>query len=170
VHAHVFSRESKAMKTLAIVASFILLAAWATASDIPWTHASEEGEDATSSHYYFYQSGGASVERVRWVWNGGAQNAPTVTEYVFETGKLTIRHLEGKRDAIPALIAGKEAELAVKEEYTVVRGGGAGALLPIGSGKTLTEKQRADIVNLIDLLARERESFGGKKAAEKLSE
>lgn len=157
------------MKPLLVVASFILLTSWATAGDIPWSHSSQEGEDATSTHYYFYL-GGDDVRQVRWVWNGGAQNAPTVTDYVFESGKLVIRHLEGKRDDIPALITGKEAELTVKEEYTLTRGVSPGALLPDRPDKTLTERQRTDISNLIDLLARGRKPVAAKKGAEKASD
>ena len=84
------------MKVLSIVVAAALATSWCSAKDIAWTHIAEEGEDATSTHYFFYHSNGESVERIRWVWNGGAQNAPTVTEYILGSGKITIRQLVGK--------------------------------------------------------------------------
>lgn len=144
------------MKMLSIMVAAALAASWCSAKDIAWTHVAEEGEDATSTHYYFYHSNGESVERVRWVWNGGAQNAPTVTEYILGSGKITIRQLVGKREAISALIAGKEAELELKEEYSLIAKDSSEMLVPPPPDKSLTDKQRTDMKNLIDLLAKER--------------
>ena len=144
------------MKMLSIIVAAALATSWCSAKDIAWTHIAEEGEDATSTHYYFYHSNGESVERVRWVWNGGAQNAPTVTEYTLGSGKITIRRLVGKRETVSALIKGKEAELELKEEYSIIAEGTSQMLVPPPPDKSLTDKQRIDLKNLIDLLAKER--------------
>ncbi len=53
-----------------------------------WTHQSSEGEDATSAHYYFYSESGGKVDRVRWVWNGGAQHDPTVTDFLIGPDRI----------------------------------------------------------------------------------
>src|SRR5687768_17869192 len=108
-----------AMKPLSVILAAIFTASCCAAKDIEWTHTAEEGEDATSSHYYFYRSNGDSIECIRWVWNGGAQNAPSVTEYILGSGKITIRHLVGKRESIVALIAGKQVDLELKGEYSI---------------------------------------------------
>lgn len=133
-----------------------------SAKDIAWTHMSEEGEDATSTHYYFYQSNGDSVERIRWVWNGGAQNAPTVMEYILDSGKITIRRLVGKRESVSALIAGKEAPLELKEEYSITTKDSSQMLVPPPPDKSLTDKQRTDLYNIINLLAKERKPCSKK--------
>lgn len=144
------------MKALSLFVAVIFAASWCSAKDIAWTHVAEEGEDATSTHYYFYQSNGDSMQRIRWVWNGGAQNAPTVTEYILDSGEITIRQLVGKRDSVGALIAGKESELELKEEYSITSKDSSQKLIPQPPNKSLTDKQRTDLENLINLLAKER--------------
>lgn len=150
------------MKTRSIIVAVALAASWCSAKEIAWTHTAEEGEDASSTHCYFYLSSGESVERIRWVWNGGAQNAPTVTEYILGSGKITIRHLEGKRESVEALIAGKEAPLELKEEYSITTSDSSQMLVPPPPEKSLTAKQRMDLKNLIDLLAKERKPCAKK--------
>jgi hypothetical protein len=147
------------MKSLSVIVAVALTASWCSAKDIAWTHTAEEGEDATSTHYYFYQSSGESVERIRWVWNGGAQNAPTITEYILGSGKITIRQLVGKRESVEALIVGKEAPLELKEEYSITAKDSSQMLVPAPPEKSLTDKQRIDLKNLIDLLAKERQPY-----------
>ncbi len=144
------------MNTTALIFSALLFSPLLSAADIPWTYSVEEGEDATSSHYYFYQLRDESIERIRWVWNGGAQNAPTVTEYILGSGKITVRHLVGKRESIPELTSGKEAELALKEEYSISSAGPSGMLVLPAPGKEPSSSQRVDLVNLINLLATNR--------------
>lgn len=124
-----------------------------------WTHLSMEGEDATSKHYYFYNSDIGSDYRVRWVWNGGAQNRPTVTDYILDSGKITIRHLVGDRDTISELILGGVAELELKEEYSIDSQYSVEERRLIDSKKPLTEKRKIDIENLADLLTRHREEI-----------
>jgi hypothetical protein len=144
------------MKSLSAIIAAIFAASSCAAKDISWTHTAEEGEDATSTHYYFYQSNGDSIERIRWVWNGGAQNAPTVTDYILGSSKITIRHLVGKRESIVALIAGKEVDLELKKEYSITAKDTSQMLIPPPPDKFLTDKQRVDLKNVIDLLAKER--------------
>ena len=127
-----------------------------------WSYHAEEGEDATSTHYYFYESTGESIQRVRWVWNGGAQNPPTVTEYLLGSGKIVIRHLVGKRDDIATLVTGGEAELELKQEYSIAAESTAGMLVPAPPAQALSDSQRIDLKNLIDLLAKERKSYKTK--------
>lgn len=130
-----------------------------------WTYQSEEGEDATSTHYYFYRAKGERVDRVRWVWNGGAQNAPTVTDYSIEKGKITIRHLEGERKSIPALIAGRDAELKLTREHSIESRNIGERMLEAGFEKPLTKRQRTDLTNLQQLLVEYRK--GNPEAAKK---
>ena len=150
------------MKPLLAVIAALISFPFVVASGAEWTYHAEEGEDATSTHYYFFESNGESVQRVRWVWNGGAQNPPTVTEYLLGAGEITVRHLIGKRDDIPALVAGRDAKLEVKTEYSIIAKSTAEMLLPAPPAKVLSETQRVDLKNLIDLLAKERKPMKSK--------
>lgn len=125
-------------------------------ADIAWTHKITEGEDATSSFYYFYQSNGYMVERVWSVWNGGAQNPPEVTDYKFETGGIRIRHLKGTREQRHDLVNGRECNTEVVSEYVLKNGSSDAILVPADSDKPLSDSQRSDLSNLIDLLAKDR--------------
>jgi hypothetical protein len=148
--------SAKNMKTFLTAVALLISFPFVVASGAGWTYQAEEGEDATSTHYYFFESNGESVQRVRWVWNGGAQNPPTVTEYLLGSGKITIRHLVGKREDIPSLVAGLDAELEVKKEYSILAKSTAEMLLSTPPAKELSDTRRIDLKNLIDLLAKER--------------
>jgi len=150
------------MKSILLAVTLLAATPIFAADEVAWTYKVVEGEDATSTHYYFYHSDGGRIDRVRWVWNGGAQNAPKVTEFILGTGKFTIRHLVGKRESIPELIAGGEAPLEVKKEYSIVATHEDEMLLPPAPDKVLSEEQRVDLKNLIDLLACERKPFTTK--------
>ena len=152
------------MKTLITSIAALFFLSFAAFAGQHWSYYSEEGEDATSSHYYFYESNGESIQRVRWVWNGGAQNAPTVTEYLFGSGKITIRHLIGKRDDIAVLIVGGDAKLELKKEYSIAAKSSVEMLIPESPAKLLSDVQRVDLKNLIDLLAKERKPYKPKDA------
>ena len=102
------------------------------------------------------------MQRIRWVWNGGAQNAPTVTEYIPDSGRITVRQLVGKRDSLGALITGEDADLELKEEYSITSKDSSQMLIPTLSDESLTDKQRTDLKNLIDLLAKERKPCAKK--------
>ncbi len=125
-------------------------------ADIAWTHKNTEGEDATSTFYYFYQSNGDSVERVWSVSNGGAQNPPTVTDYKFESGAIRIRHLKGTREQVHDLVNGREGKVEVVNEYVLKNGSSDAILVPADSEKSLSDSQRSDLSNLIYLLAKDR--------------
>jgi len=138
------------MKALNILLLSIVFICPCIAGDIPWTYSVRDDEDGSSSHYYFFLSSGSRITRVRWVWNGGAQNPPTVRDYLVEPGTITVRYLAGKRESVRALTSGREAELEVKNEYTV-------ATSNIGiPPAALTDGQRRDLDTLISLLAMER--------------
>ncbi|WP_050026127.1 hypothetical protein [Verrucomicrobium sp. BvORR034] len=121
----------------------------------------EEGEDATSTHYYFLYCTGDSVQRVRWIWNGEAQNDPTVTEYVIKGGTVRVSHLKGERDQLADLLAGKEPSLKTVSSYVLGPEKGydkeGQILAPAGKAEqALTAQQRVDLSNLLEILARER--------------
>lgn len=150
------------MKSICLSVSIFMLALSVHAQDIKWTHWAEEGEDASSSNHYYYQSNGESVERVRWVWNGGAGNEPSITDFVIEGDKITIRTLAAKRAHLKALVAGKDVPMTVRKEYSIMAADTSKMLLQT-SGKSLAPEQRADLHNLITLLARERKPMSAKK-------
>ena len=131
-----------------------------------WTYQVEQGEDATSTHYYFYHATGKSIDLVRWVWNGGAQNKPTVTDYQIGAGKITIRHYTGKRESIPDLVSGRDAELTLTLEHVVTAKDVESLFLSATFKEPLTKRQRTDLKNLKDLLAEVKQLQ--KKSAEQV--
>ena len=150
------------MKTLTTALAILMFFVISAVAGRDWTYQFEEGEDATSTHYYFYESNGDSIQRVRWVWNGGAQNPPTVTEYLLGPGKIIIQHLVGKRDDLPNLVIGGDAELQLKQEYSIAAESTANMLVTAPPAKSLSDTQRIDLKNLIDLLAKERKPYKTK--------
>lgn len=140
------------LRLLPITALFVL----ATLAEAqPWTHYAVEGEDATSSHHYFYLVSGESVERVRWVWSGGAQNAPTATDYLVEKDRIVVRHHTVSRERLKELVAGKDAGMSAKEEYAIRTGG-----KPLGEvlrrRLSLSKARRSDLESLEGILAMDR--------------
>ncbi len=136
---------------LATISLFALASA-----ELVWTHQSEEGEDATSHHYYFYKSNGESISHVRSVWNGGAQNPPLVTDYFIDGSTIQIRHSKGTREVVTELTKGQDAKLDLVNEYKI-KGEHAGAMLLAPTPeKELNADQRRDLANLIYLLAKHR--------------
>lgn len=144
------------MRPGSILAILLALAPLSAFGQVDWTHRVIEGEDASSASFYLYQSNGDAVERVRWIWNGGAQNAPTVTDFILEADMILVRHSEGKREQIDELTNGKDVRLTTKTEYRLRADGSPLVLLPETGKKSLSEEHRTDLKNLIDLLARER--------------
>lgn len=151
------------MRLYPIILTLIALVSHLRA-DVEWTHRAGEGEDATSAFYYYYQSDGDAVERVRSVWNGGAQNPPTVTEYIFESGGIRVRHLKGSREQVDDLVNGKECKVEVVREYFIKNANSNEILLPSAPEKHLSDQQRGDLSNLIYLLAKERKPIEKSKA------
>jgi len=141
------------MKTILLTMTLLVAVMSIGVAKEKWTHQIVQGEDATSTHYYFYHSTGQSIDRVRWVWNGGAQNSPTVTEYTIVAGKITTRHLVGKRVSIPDLVAGRDAELSLTHEHTITAKDVENLFLSATFKAPLTKRQKADLKNLKDLLA-----------------
>lgn len=145
-------------KSVLTISVCLLTAAVCVAAKVKWTYSTFEGEDATSCHYYFFRVESGSPRHVRWVWNGGAQNAPTVKDYIIEADRITFRESEGRRDSIKALTAGRDAPLKVKDEHTIVSKNIARLLAPPASDSSLTKKQRQDLQTLIELLEMERDA------------
>ncbi|MGY0613041.1 MULTISPECIES: hypothetical protein [unclassified Luteimonas] len=117
-----------------------------------------EAEDSAGRHYYFFLDGGARIDRVRWVRNGGCCNRPEVTDYNLhvprQSGAIQVRHLTGERQDILQLATGEDAALTLEREYVVtlpVRGPD-----PVKPTVALDRQQSSDLYNLVAILARER--------------
>lgn len=143
-------------RCLSLLLPCIAAMTFAQAAPGAWTHQSSEGEDATSVHYYFYSESGGKIDRVRWVWNGGAQNDPTVTDFLIGPDQITIREYTGKRNALPELLRGGNESLVLVEENLVPTGGKSlGDLLK--APVSLPEDRKVDLENLEGILDQERE-------------
>jgi hypothetical protein len=86
-----------------------------------------------------------------------------VTEYLLGSGEIVIRHLVGKRDDVANLVMGGDVELELKQEYSIMAKSTAEMLIPASPATSLSDTQRIDLKNLIDLLARERKPYKSKE-------
>jgi hypothetical protein len=128
-----------------------------------WTHSWTEGEDASSSFYYFIEDRG-QVKRMRIMWNGGNQKKPTVTDYIFELGAIRIVEQEGTRENIPDLILGQDTGLKTLSDSKILRHHTGMMLVPEPPRKTLSDSERIQLNNMIDLLLQDRTLYKLKEA------
>jgi hypothetical protein len=145
------------MKATSLFASLLLtVVTMASAAPGVWTHHTSEGEDASSVHHYLYAEEAGKVTRVRWIWNGGAQNDPTVTEFVIGADQITVKEFTGARKHADEIITGKDTSLKLDKETAIPTGGKSVSAL-LESNPKLTEDQRAALENLESILEMERE-------------
>jgi len=128
------------------------------APDTKWTHSWSEGEDATSTFYYFFEDRG-EVSRIRMMWNGGAQNKPTVEDFIFESGIIKIVSQEADRKNITDLILGKNTGLKVLSQTKILRRSTDMMLVPELPRKSLNKNERIHLSNILDLLLRDRTPY-----------
>lgn len=149
---------------------FLQTVGWADsnrpAPETKWTHSWSEGEDATSTFYYFMEVRG-TVKKVRMMWNGGAQNRPTVTNYYLDSGVIRIVCLDAERKHLPELILGRDTGLEVLKEFKILKRSSAEMLVPPAPRKTLNKEERILLGNLISLLVEDRTLYVLKKRKEK---
>jgi hypothetical protein len=133
-----------------------------TAPETKWTHSWSQGEDATSTFYYFIEVSD-QVVRVRMLWNGGAQNKPTLTDWFLDSSSsIRVVKKNGERSGIAELIQGKDTTLKITSEYKLARDEKGMMLVPSTPDKSLTEEQRVDLTNLISLLSENRDLYKQK--------
>lgn len=159
------------MKTLSQLIVFFLFhnLVWADsnrpAPETKWTHSWAEGEDATSTFYYFMEVRG-TVKKVRMMWNGGAQQKPTVTNYYLESGVIRIVQFEAERKHVLELIEGRDTGLEKLKEFKILQRSSAEMLVPPAPRKTLNKEERILLGNLLSLLAEDRTMYALKKSKE----
>ncbi|MGJ8725018.1 MAG: hypothetical protein ACSHYB_10715 [Roseibacillus sp.] len=118
-----------------------------------WNASAEEFEDGSSGHFYFFFSNGASVERVRWIWNGGASNKPAVVDYFLRGGMLKVFCYEGARESAENLSEGRNAPLVLLKKLSFALPGSDFS----DDDKQLDEDSLTHLRSLFDILAKERE-------------
>lgn len=136
----------------------LILLGFGFANASPWTHSASEGEDASSVHYYFFAEKEGKVERVRWVWNGGAQDDPTVTDFLIGPESITIREFKGKRESLKSLVSGSDEGMVLDWESIIKTGGKpVGEVLKTAAG--LSEENKVDLENLEGILSNDRKAI-----------
>ena len=98
------------------------------------------------------------MKRIRWVWNGGAQNPPEVTDYLLSEGRLQVSSYTGKREHLGQLIQGQSTDLKLVEARAWFRKKD-GSLKPAMEPKVAAiaaEDAKMDAANLETFLSTER--------------
>ena len=112
------------------------------------------GEDATSAHYYFFYSlpGADTLAKVRLLWNGGAQNKPTITDYYLDGSSIYIVERSAERHSLPELLKGQDAPSeTVRERH--IKSINDDALIDAATPRHLTTDERVAVSNLIHALS-----------------
>lgn len=112
------------------------------------------GEDATSTHYYFFYSlpGADALAKVRLVWNGGAQNKPRITDYYLDGSSISVIERSAERLSLPALLKGKDAPFEVVRERHI-KSVNEETLIGSAQPGHLSKDERLALSNLIDALS-----------------
>jgi hypothetical protein len=119
------------------------------------------GEDAASTYYYFFYRlpRTDTLAKVRLLWNGGAGNKPSITDYYLAGSSILIVERSADRKNLPELLKGRDAPFktvrmrrikSVAEEMLI--GGGAPGLL--------SREERLALSNLIHALSLDRKPMG----------
>ena len=116
------------------------------------------GEDATSTFHYFFYSvvGGDRLAKVRILWNGGAQNRPSITDYYLDGSSILVVDRLSARSHLPTLLSGADAPFEPVTELRFKSQGGE-TLLGEGEPGQLSKEERIALSNLIDALSLARE-------------
>ena len=141
-----------------VLSCLLLLTSLCWSEEVQWTHWAEEGEDASSSHHYFFLIEGKTVKRIRWVWNGGAQNPPEVIDYLLSEGRLQVFSYTGKREHVGQLIQGRSTDLKLIETRAWFRkkDGSLKPAMKLMAGAIAAEDAKMDAANLATFLSAER--------------
>jgi hypothetical protein len=112
------------------------------------------GEDATSTHYYFFYSlaGADTLSKVRLLWNGGAQNKPSVTDYYLDGSSILVIERSASRESLPILLTGEDTPFQFVSERRF-RSVAEDTLLGVGESGRLTKEERLALSNLIHALS-----------------
>lgn len=80
-----------------------------------------EGEDATSATYYFFYKlpDDDTLGKVRMLWNGGAQNKPSITDYYLDGTSVQVVERSAERSDLKTLVKGQDTPSQILKEYAV---------------------------------------------------
>ena len=80
-----------------------------------------EGEDATSATYYFFYKlpDDDTLAKVRMLWNGGAQNKPTITDYYLDGSSVQVVERSAERSDLRVLLKSQDAPSQILKEYII---------------------------------------------------
>ena len=112
------------------------------------------GEDATSTHYYFFYSlpGADTLAKVRLLWNGGAQNKPSITDYYLDGSSILIVERSADRDSLPKLLKGQDAPFQPVSERRI-KSVADDTLIGAAEAGRLSKDERLALSNLIHALS-----------------
>ncbi|PYK12000.1 MAG: hypothetical protein DME65_05465 [Verrucomicrobia bacterium] len=127
-----------------------------------------DGEDATSAFYYFFYSlpDADEVSKVRMLWNGGATNRPTITDYYLAGSFIWIIERTAERRDLPLLLKGKDARFQTVSERVIKTAAIESERLyvfpAVPKVLRLSEAERKDLTTLLTLLSKTRKPIADK--------
>ena len=127
-----------------------------------WDFVAVDFEDNSSNYFYYFQSNGMSVVRVRAVWNGGASSLPTVVDYHLKGGRVEVISQVGEKATAGELSRGLDAPLSIlrRSTFTLPNRGGE------KSEDHLDASSLTDLLNLFEILSKSREPIADSKSEE----
>ena len=120
------------------------------------------GEDATSTHYYFFYSlpGADTLAKVRLLWNGGAGNKPSITDYYLDGSSIFIVERSVERQSLPELLKGQDARFETVRERRI-KSVAEDTLIGAAEPGRLSKDERIALSNLIHALSLNRKPIQG---------
>jgi len=128
-----------------------------------------EGEDATSTFYYFFYSlpYADEVSKVRMLWNGGGGNKPTITDYYLAGTFIWIIERAAERRDLPLLLKGEDAPFQTVRERIIktapLENERLYAFPDVPKVLRLSEAERRDLTTLLTLLSKTRKPIADNR-------
>ncbi len=127
-----------------------------------------EGEDATSTFYYFFYSlpADGNVSKIRMLWNGGGNNKPSITDYYLCGSFIWIIERSAERRDLPLLAKGKDVPFqSIRERVIKTAPLEHLRILSFPDAPEiprLSEAERQELTSIISLLSKSRKPVQGK--------
>ena len=83
------------------------------------------------------------------LWNGGAQNKPTITDYYLDGSSILVVERSAERRDLPVLIKGRDAAFETLKEHTIKLGDDPAS----PESPAASKEERATVSSLVSILS-----------------